>query len=366
MGMTLLQGIFFLFLSCWMNASELWPQEELFNAFGCLGNVIRNYKDFPLFSECSTDISIKGEYCYDDEITCHATKENCRYWRVHRTNVSIFIQFPTSKFIQASKSLTNECECKEYIFKCTINSQVLIQSIVHKDAFLTSTLSSSSLETTEAVTTMAPTTNKPYTTDSSKTINPGMLGNRSIQNSETPYLAITGALIGGVVLGAGVEYLLIILLRRNRHSKNKKIKENITGMSKYNPAYSDSGENTKDPMKSDEKYYAQVVNANTVYQNVTQGTANIHEQRTYNQEKPGQSIYNHLYEKKEIEDTGDHYDHAHRVPFELTATEKDYETLKLPPQANNYTEVIADETEHSRYRSGEENDHYFVLDDKRS
>lgn len=33
-------------------------------------------------------------------------------------------------------------------------------------------------------------------------------------------------------------------------------------MSKYNPAYSDSGENTKDPMKSDEKYYAQVVNAN--------------------------------------------------------------------------------------------------------
>lgn len=104
----------------------------------------------------------------------------------------------------------------------------------------------------------------------------------------------------------------------------------------------------------------------TVYQNVTQGTANIHEQRTYNQEKPGQSIYNHLQEKKEIEDTGDHYDHAHRVPFELTATEKDYETLKLPPQANNYTEVIADETEHSRYRSGEENDHYFVLDDKRS
>lgn len=134
------------------------------NRFGCLGNVIRNYKDFPLFSECSTDISIKGntiyfsfytwkildilknvfplrsncifelnfflgEYCYDDEITCHATKENCRYWRVHRTNVSIFIQFPTSKFIQASKSLTNECECKEYIFKCTINSQVLIQSI---------------------------------------------------------------------------------------------------------------------------------------------------------------------------------------------------------------------------------------------
>ncbi|XP_065937522.1 uncharacterized protein [Magallana gigas] len=346
MGMALLQGIFFLFLSCWMNASELWPQEELFNAFGCLGNVIRNYKDFPLFSECSTDISIKGEYCYDDEITCHATKENCRYWRVHRTNVSIFIQFPTSKFIQASKSLTNECECKEYIFKCTINSQVLIQSI--------------------AVTTMAPTTNKPYTTDSSKTINPGMLGDRSNQNSETPYLAITGALIGGVVLGAGVEYLLIILLRRNRHSKNKKIKENITGMSKYNPAYSDSGENTKDPMKLDEKYYAQVVNANTVYQNVTQGTANIHEQRTNNQEKPGQSIYNHLHEKKEIEDTGDHYDHAHRVPFELTATEKDYETLKMQPRANTYTEVIADETEHSRYRSGEENDHYFVLDDKRS
>lgn len=137
-------------------------------------------------------------------------------------------------------------------------------------------------------------------------------------------------------------------------------------MSKYNPAYSDSGENTKNPMKSDEKYYAQVVNANTVYQNVTQGTANIHEQRTYNQEKPGQSIYNHLHEKKEIEDTGDHYDHAHRVPFELTATEKDYETLKMQPRANTYTEVIADETEHSRYRSGEENDHYFVLDDKKS
>lgn len=33
-------------------------------------------------------------------------------------------------------------------------------------------------------------------------------------------------------------------------------------MSKYNPAYSDSGEHTKNPMKSDEKYYAQVVNAN--------------------------------------------------------------------------------------------------------
>lgn len=30
---------------------------------------------------------------------------------------------------------------------------------------------------------MAPTTNKPYTTDSSKTINPGMLGDRSNQNS---------------------------------------------------------------------------------------------------------------------------------------------------------------------------------------
>lgn len=33
-------------------------------------------------------------------------------------------------------------------------------------------------------------------------------------------------------------------------------------MSIYNPAYSDGGENTKDLMKSDEKYYAQVVNAN--------------------------------------------------------------------------------------------------------
>lgn len=43
---------------------------------------------------------------------------------------------------------------------------------------------------------------------------------------------------------------------------------NITGMSKYNPAYSDSGENTKDPMKSDEKYYAQVVNANVRFLSV--------------------------------------------------------------------------------------------------
>lgn len=34
------------------------------NRFGCLGNVIRNYKDFPLFSECSTDISIKGNTIY--------------------------------------------------------------------------------------------------------------------------------------------------------------------------------------------------------------------------------------------------------------------------------------------------------------
>lgn len=33
-------------------------------------------------------------------------------------------------------------------------------------------------------------------------------------------------------------------------------------MSVYNPAYSDGSENTKDLMKSDEKYYAQVVNAN--------------------------------------------------------------------------------------------------------
>lgn len=39
-------------------------------------------------------------------------------------------------------------------------------------------------------------------------------------------------------------------------------------MSKYNPAYSDSGENTKDPMKSDEKYYAQVVNANVRFLSV--------------------------------------------------------------------------------------------------
>lgn len=38
---------------------------------------------------------------------------------------------------------------------------------------------------------------------------------------------------------------------------------NITGMSKYNPAYSDSGESTKDPMKPDEKYYTQVVTSNT-------------------------------------------------------------------------------------------------------
>lgn len=34
------------------------------NRFGCLGNVIRNYKDFPLFSECSTDISNKGNTIY--------------------------------------------------------------------------------------------------------------------------------------------------------------------------------------------------------------------------------------------------------------------------------------------------------------
>lgn len=137
------------------------------NRFGCLGNVIRNYKEFPLSPECSTekgsmgnnifffhfiqwkilnllknfqDFPVKkemhilnwnllGEYCYDNEITCHATKEKCRSWRVYMTNVSIFIQFPTSKFLEASKSLTYECECKEYIFKCTINSQVLIQSI---------------------------------------------------------------------------------------------------------------------------------------------------------------------------------------------------------------------------------------------
>lgn len=282
------------------------------------------------------------------------------------TNVSIFIQFPTSKFLEALKSLTYECECKEYIFKCTINSQVLIQSIVHKDAIFTSTLSSSSLETTRAVTTIASINSKPSTADSSQTINTGILGDQSNQNSETPYLAITGALIGGVVLGADVEYLLIILLRRNRHSKNKKIKENITGMSKYNPAYSDSGESTKDPMKPDEKYYTQIVNTNNVYQNVTQDTANVHEQEKNKQEKPGQSIYNHLHERKEIEDRSDHYDHAHRVPFELTATEKGYETLKLPPQANTYTDVIADEIEHSRYRNVDENDHYFVLDNIRS
>lgn len=90
---------------------------------------------------------------------------------------------------------------------------------------------------------------------------------------------------------------------------------------------------------------------------------NIHQQRKNTQETPCQSIYNHLHEKNKIEDTGHHYDPAHRVPFELTATEKDYKNLKLPPQANTYTENIADEIEHGRYRSGEENDQYFVLDD---
>lgn len=350
--MTLLQGVFFLLLLCWMNASQLWPQEEIFNAFGCLGNVIRNYKEFPLSPECSTE---KGEYCYDDEITCHATKEKCRSWRVYMTNVSIFIQFPTSKFLEASKSLTYECECKEYIFKCTINSQVLIQSIVHKDAIFTSTLSSSSQETTRAVTTIASINSKPSTTDSSQTINTGMLRDQSNQNSETHYFAITGALIGGIVLGAGVEYLLIILLRKNQHSKNKKIKENTIGMSKYNPAYSDSVESTKDPMQPDEKYYTEVVNTKNVYQNVTHGTANIHLQNENTHETPDKSIYNHLHEKNEAEDISDYYDHARHVPFELSATEKDYETLKMPPQDNTYTDVIADEIEHGIYRNGEEN-----------
>uniref|UniRef100_A0A8W8LXT8 ZP domain-containing protein n=1 Tax=Magallana gigas TaxID=29159 RepID=A0A8W8LXT8_MAGGI len=363
MGFPLLQGIFILLLFYWMNASQLGPQEEMINAFDCLGTVIRNYRDFPSSTRCSFDID---ENCPETEIICHTTKKECRYtYRVFNTNVSLYIQFPKLKFIQATKILVLDCYCKEYIFNCTINSQVL-RSIVHKDAFLTSTLSSSSLETTEAVTTMTLITNKPYTTDSSQTINPVMLGDQSNQDSETPYLAIMGALLGGIVLGAGVEYLLIFLLRRNRHSKNKKTKENITEMSKCNPAYSVSGESTKDPMRPDKKYYTQKVDSKNVYQNVTHGTADIYEQKKNKQEDPGQSIYNHLHEKKEIEDTGDHYDHAHRVPFELTATEKDYQTLKMQPRANTYTEVIADETEHSRYRSGEENGHYFVLDDKRS
>lgn len=365
--MTLLQGVFFLLLLCWMNASQLWPQEEIFNAFGCLGNVIRNYQEFPLFSECSTEIDRIGEYCSNDEITCHATKEKCRAWGVNKINVSIFIQFPTSKFIHTSKSLTYECECREYIFECTIHSQVLIQSIVHKDAIFTSTLTSTTLKTTRAVTTMAHITKKPSTTDSSKTINPGMLGDHSNQNSETPYLAITGALIGGAVLGAGVEYLLIILLKRNRLSKNKKIKENITGMSKYNPAYSGSGESTKNPMKPDDKYYTQIVNTNNIYQNVTQGTADVHQERSRIHEAPTHSIYNHLHEKKETGYISDHYDHARCVAFELTATEKDYDTLKMPPQANTYREVVSDEIEHTciKYKNGEENDDYFVLENRK-
>lgn len=43
---------------------------------------------------------------------------------------------------------------------------------------------------------------------------------------------------------------------------------NITGMSKYNPAYSGSGESTKNPMKPDDKYYTQIVNTNVRYFNV--------------------------------------------------------------------------------------------------
>lgn len=40
---------------------------------------------------------------------------------------------------------------------------------------------------------------------------------------------------------------------------------NTIGMSKYNPAYSDSVESTKDPMQPDEKYYTEVVNTKVCF-----------------------------------------------------------------------------------------------------
>lgn len=104
-----------------------------------------------------------------------------------------------------------------------------------------------------------------------------------------------------------------------------------------------------------------------MYQNVTQGTADVHQERSRIHEAPTHSIYNHLHEKKETEDISDHYDHARCVAFELTATEKDYDTLKMPPQAITYREVVSDEIEHTciKYKNGEENDDSFVLENKK-
>lgn len=71
-------------------------------------------------------LNLLDENCPESEITCHTTKKECRYtYRVFNTNVSLYIQFPKLKFIQATKILVLDCYCKEYIFNCTINSQVL-------------------------------------------------------------------------------------------------------------------------------------------------------------------------------------------------------------------------------------------------
>lgn len=77
--------------------------------------------------------------------------------------------------------------------------------------------------------------------------------------------------------------------------------------------------------------------------------------------------YTIIFTKKMKQKICDHYDHARCVAFELTATEKDYDTLKMPPQANTYREVVSDEIEHTciKYKNGEENDDYFVLENRK-
>nr|XP_022297003.1 uncharacterized protein LOC111106569 isoform X2 [Crassostrea virginica] len=313
------------------------------------------------------------KFCKEDEITCHMESKDCQKWSNQKsTEVFIYIRFPKSIFLEHLKKLNYECKCKEYLFDCSIKSKTLIKFIEHNITHLTSTVSTPSPKTTSETTlpvtsallSISPATDL-ATTASKHEDKPGPPAAAYKEENQDTYIssiAIVAALVGGVILGAGVEFVVILLMRRKTKSTDESQRD-VTEKSMDNPAYTDSKTET-----TPEEYYTQITNQNSVYQNEIPDKDATYDHKQYNkstQETYEQSTYNHLHERMEIE-SSNFYHHPRMVPNELSATELGYGIVKQSQinHKNAYTEVIAGEGEHHEYKGEDENRTYSVLEEK--
>ncbi|XP_062620225.1 uncharacterized protein LOC134281808 [Saccostrea cucullata] len=341
-------------LSCIIHVQSQ-SKDDFIDAFDCFGSVVRAYKTFS--NGCDWNIAA---YCSKGEITCHRSTKSCTYWRKYRrVQVSFSLNLSSSILINNSEELiklSKRCYCEDYIINCSVNSEILINNLVHDNTCVLSPMFTASTKAATrkvTTTTLGTDITTSRATDSTTELKQTQENKNSTcspnykqeylkasSENETAYGAIIGALLGGIVLGAALEFLITTLFRRAQIKKEGKKDIGEVKLTS-NPAYDCSSLKMSVDREFDEK------TTGHLYTQITQNQSQKNSLPKHEYENTGQrkvmmedELYNHLNVKKET-DRVDYYDHASVVP--ISTHQESYDTLKLNSNdSNTYTEVVGE------------------------